>query len=134
MDPTATGLTEDATDYQGSTQAYKSSVNLFALPQTDVSTVKSGEFQPFFSVVSTKENYNPLEFIVVTESSSYIDLLESPLALTCAVFRQNGSKCLATDIVAPSNLFFHTMFSNVEIYLNGKLIFQQNNYLLQLFD
>ena len=128
MDPTAPGLTEDPTVYHGSAQAFKSSVNLFSLPETDVSTVKSGEFQPFYSVISVKENYNPLEYIITTESSSYVDLLESCLALTCKIVRQNGEPCLAGDVVAPSNLFFHTMFSNLEIYLNGKLTNLRENY------
>ena len=120
MDVNAVNLTEDPTMYQGSTQAFRSAVNLFSLPETDVSTVKSGEYQPFFSQTSLKESFNPVEFVISTESSSYLDLLHSPLAITARIVRQDGSPCLATDKVAPCSLFFQAMFSNIEVYLNGK--------------
>lgn len=121
MDVNAPNLTEDPTMYTGSVQAFRSSVNLFSLPETDVSTLKSGEFQPFFPQVSLRENFNPLDFIITSESSSYIDLSESYLAITARIMRQDGAKCLPTDKVAPCNLFFHAMFSNAEVYLNGEL-------------
>lgn len=121
MDVNAANLTEDPTMYPGSTQAYRSSVNLFSLPETD-------EFQQ----VSLKENFNPLDFIISSESSSYIDLAESYLAITARIVRQDGAKCIATDKVAPCNLFFHAMFSNAEVYLNGESVISFNFNLVGL--
>ena len=130
MDVNASNLTEDPTTYHGSIEAFRSSVNLFTLPETDVSTLKSGELQPFFPQVSLKENFNPVDFIITSDNSSYIDLSESYLAITARIVRQDGAKCIATDKVAPCSLFFHAMFSNAEVYLNGMYLLLRSSSVL----
>jgi len=126
MDPNA-AFVETATVYPGSTQTLRSELNLFNLPGTDVSTLKSGELFPFYPQCSLKENYNPVEFVIQCETGSYIDFSDSTLAVTARIVRQDGTVCDATDKCAPSNLFFHTMFSNLEVYLNGVLVSDSSN-------
>ncbi|CAG7784858.1 unnamed protein product, partial [Allacma fusca] len=62
----------------------------------------------------------------------YYDPSDSFLALTCRIVKQDGTLCDDNDIVAPSNLFFQTMFSNLEIYLNGQLVSDSGNYYSQI--
>ena len=119
---------EQPTIYAGSAQYKRSELNLFELPPTDVSTLFSTEYTQCFPVVSIKENNNPLEFQTVSDQTGYLDIANSYVALTTRIVQQDGKKCDATDVVAPSNLFFQTMWSNLEVYINGQLIIDTSNY------
>ncbi|CAG7818404.1 unnamed protein product, partial [Allacma fusca] len=118
-----------ATVYEGSTESIRSELALFDLLPTDISTQLSSDFIQAFPLVSIKEDFNPLEFQITLDTSGYLDPLDSFISLTCRIVNQDGTLCdEARDLVAPCNLFFQTMFSNLEIYLNGQLISDTSNF------
>ncbi|CAG7729396.1 unnamed protein product [Allacma fusca] len=98
---TSSVFQEKPVAYAGSTQSLRSQLNLFSLPETDVSVQFSSDYSPCYPLVSVKDAYNPVEIY--------------------------GTNCDATDIVAPCSNFFHGFFSNLELYLNGTLITEFNN-------
>ena len=127
MDVNSSNLTETATILPGSAKSYRSNLNLFKLPNTDVSVLRSGEFQPFFPANSVRDTYSYVEFNIETESNSYIDFAESYLELTARIVLQDGTIMDTTDICAPCPLFFHAMFSNCEIWINQTLVSDSSN-------
>jgi len=124
-----TGLFEEApTVVEGSVQSIRSELSLFELPPTDISSLYSSDWTQCYPMVSLKEGYNPLEFLITTETSGYFDPSDSYLMVTARIVRQDGTLCDSTDVVTGSNLFFHTMFNNVEMYVNGSLVFDSGNF------
>ena len=119
---------EPSTMYEGSQKSIQSQLNLFVLPPTDVGTLFSGDYAQYFPTISIKENYNPLEFKISSDSNGYLDLKDSYLLLKCRIVLQDGKTCEESDIVAPDVLFFQIMFCNMELYLNRKLITDTSNF------
>ena len=113
--------------YEGSTLATRSELDLFSVPQTDVSTLFSSDYIQHFPLHSIKDNFNQVEFVVNTGMAGYMDLANSFLHVTCKIVQANGTSTLASQEVAPSNLFAHAMWSNVECWLNGVLVYDGNN-------
>ena len=116
-----------ATVYEGSQLATRSELALFDVPQTDVSTLFSSDYVQHFPLHSVSDNFNPLEFVLSTGTTGYMDLSSSFLLVSCKVVQANGQSTLGTHEVAPSNLFAHAMFSGLEVYLNNVLVFDSNN-------
>lgn len=107
-----------------SCECAKSELDLFALPPTQTS-IESGQWVHYKTVSSISEN-SPLEF-VISASDDYIDLSQTLLSLTIKVCKDDGSNCAAADNSAPVNNILHSMFSQVDVYLNQKLISPPNN-------
>ena len=69
----------------------------------------------------------PIEFTVSAENSNYIDLANSFLYVRASVTGSDGSD-LAKDVeIAPECNFLHTLWSQIDVYLNGLLVMQSNN-------
>jgi len=115
------------TIYDGSQRSLRSELDLFNLPKTDISCLYSSDYVQCFPLLSVKDSFNPLEFLITTETNGYVDLSDSFLHLVCRILKSDGTTCTSTDIVAPSNLFFQLMWSNLELYLNGQLIYDASN-------
>ena len=113
--------TEKGSVYTDSAKAIRSELNLFQLPPTDVSTQSSTEYVQCFPLTSLKEDYNPLEFSWILDT--YGSLNESLLNLGVKIVKKEGTACEAADLACLSNLFFHALFSNVQLYLNSELVF-----------
>ena len=113
---------EKATVYESSTQSVRSELMLFSLPPTDITTQYTSDYLQYYPITSLKQSYSPIEFAFSSEGNSYFDLANSYLYLTCRIVRQDGTPCQPSDDVAPCNLFFHNMFSNLQIWLNGTLV------------
>jgi len=119
---------EKPTAYAGSLQSTRSEINLFELPPTDITEPYVSQRVPYFPITSLKESYSPLEFIISSDGGGYIDLSNTKLSLLCRVVKSDGTLCTDTDIVAPSNLVFHNLFSNLEVWLNGVCISDSSNF------
>ena len=116
------------TVHEKSQESIRSELNIFSLPPTDVSSVTSSDFVQFYPRMTITDDFSPLEFVIQTEATSYLDLANSFLKLSCRVVQQNGAHCVATDKAAPCQLFFHAMWKSVEIYLNGQLISDSSGF------
>ena len=115
------------TMYEGSKLSLRSELSSMTVPSTDISCLYSSDYMQVYPLLSVREPNNPLEFLILADNNSYLDLSESYLHLTCRVKKADGSNCGATDLVAPANLFFHMIFKNLEVYMNGKCISDSQN-------
>jgi len=117
------------TVYEGSQISLRSELNLFELPPSDISTLFTSDYVQYFPLVSVKDQYSCVEFLITTETSGYVDPSDSFVAVSCRILQQDGEKISSTETikVAPSNLFFHAMWSNLEVYINGQLISDSSN-------
>ena len=112
------------TYYEGSKLSLRSELALTSLPPTDVSCLFSADYLPFYPILPIRDQFAPCEFVI--NSDSYLDLSESYLHLTCRIIKENGEDCASSDKVAASNLMFHLLWKNLDIYVNGKLVFDQS--------
>jgi hypothetical protein len=67
------------------------------------------------------------EFIIAGATDLYRDLNNSYVELKVKVVDAAGANLAATDAVAPTNLFLHSLFANVSINLCGKEITEKDS-------
>ena len=120
-------FSEKSTIYDGSAQYINSDLS-YDLPATDVSQARITAKVPYYPLTSLKEPYAPIEFMITPDQYGYIDLKNTQLSILARIVRQDGSSCDNTDIVAPTNLFFQSLFSQVEVYINGTLVMDSPFY------
>ena len=70
---------------------------------------------------------SPIEFDVSGTRDDYIDCANTMLYVKAKVTRADGTNLVATTEVGPTNLFLHSMFSQVDVSLNGMLITSSTN-------
>jgi hypothetical protein len=111
----------------GSTPSFRSELDIFSVKPTDVS-VQSSDFQQYYPLTSVKENENPLEFYVPGDNTHYLDLYSSYLYIQAKILKQNGADLAETELCAPGQLFFASMFQNCSVSLNGTNVFDSSNF------
>lgn len=97
----------------------KEELNLFSLPPTQTTIEKSSvvEYHP----ISTIKHTSPLEFFV-PGSQDYLDLSQTMLHVRGKVVRADDKDLEVGDLVGPTNLLLHSLFSRIDIMLEDKLI------------
>ena len=111
--------------HQGSCICSNSQLDLFSTPMTQVS-VESGawaEFNPVSAITDTM----PVEFNISGAGTSYIDLAHTQIMVRAQILNANGTPIDNTAHVTPCNLLLHSLFSEVDVHLNGTLISSSNN-------
>ena len=106
--------------------ATNSGLDLFTVPPVQNAFESGGwvEYHP----LSTLTYQAPIEFNVSGASEDYIDLVNTYIHVQCKVTRPDGQPLKEADKhVAPENLFLHTLFSEVEVALNGILVSTSTN-------
>ena len=103
----------------------KSEMMLFVTPptQNEISKSKYVETYP----VSSLTNNGPLEFHIPGNGEQYIDLARLQLHILCKITKFDGGDIDAGAKVAPVNLMLHSLFSQVSVLLNEKLISGSSN-------
>ena len=91
--------------------------------QTAVEKTYDVEYQPLTSI---RDNA-PIEFYVPASTEEYLDLNHSHLHVTCRIVGANGIACADDVAVAPINDVFNGLWSNVELFMNDRLISHSNN-------
>jgi len=110
---------------QGSYVCSSPQLDLFTTPMTQTS-IESGswaEFNPIGVISDTM----PIEFDINGAGTSYIDLSQTQLIVRAQLLKADGTAIDNTIHVAPCNLFLHSMFSEIDVKLNGTLITSSNN-------
>jgi hypothetical protein len=95
-------------------------LDIFSVPPTQDS-VEAGHFLSYRPISSISTNA-PIEFCVSNSGSDYLDVSQIFLHLKVKL-QQN----VATEDVGPVNNFMHSLFSQVDILLNGKTITPPSN-------
>ena len=69
----------------------------------------------------------PIEFLIPGSGDDYLDLANTMLHVQAKVTRANGDDLDLADPVGPVNIWLHSLFSQVDVYLNGTLVTPSTN-------
>lgn len=115
--------------HKNSPECTKSELDLFSVPPTQTSIVR-GEWVEYQPIANIKEG-NDIQFIVSGMADCLLDLSRSFLSLKVRVVTDAGENVKlgeGGDIpIAPTNLFMHSLFSQVDVALNNRTITPSNN-------
>lgn len=105
----------------------KSELDIFATPPTQ-NSIESGStfcYRPLSSLTGS----SPIEFIVPTSGDEYIDLAHTTIHITAKIVVDDVVPATEKADISPVNNWLHSMFSQVDIFLNQKCITPpSNNY------
>lgn len=106
---------------EGSCHCTKSELDIFSVKPTQTSILgyQDVEYKPTSSLVENA----PIEFHIPASGEEYIDLPHTMLYVQAKIVKSDDSLLTSTDkTIGPVNYFLHTLFSEVQIYLNNKLV------------
>ena len=111
--------------HEHSAECSLSPLEWFCIPPTQTAVEKTYgvDYQPLTSI----RDGAPIEFYIPASTEEYLDLKNTKLYVTCRIIKRTGAECADTDIVAPVNDLFNSLWSNVELFLNDRLISHSNN-------
>ena len=101
----------------------KSEVDLFRVPPTQQS-LERGRWIDYAPISSVQNPDNAITFLIAG-TDEYIDLSKTILTVTGNIMKKDGKTKLnggAQSNVAPVNNFLHSLFRQVDVYLNGKQV------------
>ena len=79
------------------------------------------------SGTSTHGLSGPIEFLIPGSGDDYLDLANTMLHVQVKVTRANGDDLDLADPVGSVNNWLHSLFSQVDVYLNGTLVTPSTN-------
>lgn len=108
----------------------KSELDLFTTPAIQT-TIESGSLQSYRTLTSLSNN-GPLEFVISGSSSDeYLDLgrvyLHVQARINVPIPLAQGSVAGVAPVVGPTNNWLHSIFSQVDVYMNQKCITPSSN-------
>jgi len=111
--------------HEQSCECTKSELDLFSVPPTQTSMEQGSwiEYHP----LTTVTDGSPIEFDIGASGEDYVDFANSMLYLRAKVTAADGTDLADDAAVNPVNLFLHSLFSQVDISLNGTLITASTN-------
>jgi hypothetical protein len=117
--------------HKDSKRCAQSELDLFEPPPTveQVEKTTCMAYRPSSAI----SNSSVIEFFIAGTGDEYIDLQETKLHLELVITKSDGtSHSFATDASklygpAPVNNFLHSLFSQVDVYFNDKLVSTSNN-------
>ena len=101
----------------------KSEVDLFRVPPTQQSLERGRWID--YAPLSSVENANSAITFLIAGTDEYIDLSKTILTVTGKITKKDGNTKLDGNDqsnVAPVNNFLHSLFRQVDVYLNGKQV------------
>jgi len=88
--------------------------------------MESGNWIEYHPLTSVADG-SPIEFEISGSGEDYIHFGNSMLYVQTKIVQPNGANLGAAANTAPVNLFLHSLFSQVDIQLNGTLITSSTN-------
>lgn len=104
----------------------KSELDLFTSTPIQLA-IDDSSFLEVHPVASLNDN-SSIEFYIGGSGDNYLDLAHSILHLQVNVKKKAGGNLENTDIVAPTNYFLNSLFSECSVFLNDKQVSSQVNY------
>jgi len=111
--------------HEQSCKCAKLELDLFSVPPTQTS-IEQGSWIEYHPITSLA-NGSPVEFDVNASGEDYINFANTLLYVRAKLTAMDGADLAADAAVGPVNLFLHSMFSQVDISLNGTLITSSTN-------
>ena len=108
-----------------SCECSKSEVDLFSIPPTQT-TIENGKWVEYFPLTNITDA-TPIQFHLQGSPDEYTDLSQSLLHLQVKVVNGDGTPLGDDAKVAPTSLFMHSLFSDVDMMLNDRLITPSTN-------
>ena len=102
-------------------ECIKSELDLFVVPPTQTS-VEHGYWEQK-GLMSTLTDQGPYEFVMSGTREDYIDLANTYLFIEEQITKAEGSALDVVSDVGPINLWMHSLFSDVNVSINKKLVF-----------
>ncbi len=97
-----------------------SSLDIFTVPPTQTSVV-NGAWSEFFPVSSINSDTAPIEFNI-NAGDEYLDMSSTILQVQAKITNADGTDLDDQTPVGPVNLLLHSIFSQVDVSLNGSLV------------
>ncbi len=107
--------------HEKSKQCGKTETDLFSIPPTQASLEK-GRWIDYHPLSSVENDDGPITFLAAG-TEDYVDLSKTILFVEGKVVKSDGKSDLdgnEQSSVAPVNNFLHSLFRQVDVYLNGK--------------
>ncbi|XP_018377657.1 PREDICTED: uncharacterized protein F54H12.2-like [Trachymyrmex cornetzi] len=112
-----------------SSECIKCELDFFSLPPTQTS-IESSQWIYYKPVTSLTDD-SPVEFVIPGHGEDYLDLTHTMLSLRIRVESERGesTSVIAADVakVGPVNHLLHSMFNQIDVYFNQKLLSPPNN-------
>lgn len=112
---------------QNTTLGQPAELSIFTLPANQVAIQKIyySECRP---VSSFQSDEAPIEIAVPGQGNEYIDLRRSRLYVKCRMVKSDGSKLAAAENTGIINLPLQSMWTQIDTYMNGKLVSLNTSY------
>ena len=102
-----------------SCECTKAELELFTVPPTNISMEKGGTIE--YLPISSVGDGSPIEFHI-SASDEYIDVGRTFLYVKAKIVKKDKSNLADDAQIGPINLWLHSLFSQVDLQLNGKLV------------
>ena len=108
--------------HPSSSRCDKGEVELFSIRSTQL-ILEKGRWIDYHAVSSVENDDGPITFLTAG-TEDYIDLSKTFLEMELKVTNSNGTALSGNGqlSVAPVNNFLHSLFKQIDIYLNGKQV------------
>ena len=105
--------------------AISSACDLFSLPSINHSATDGYfvEYRPSATLDANSDS--PIEFVVPGTDKAYIDLSHARLRVKAKITKEDGTALPSTTTLAPVNNFLHSLFSQLSVELNQKVVSSQ---------
>ncbi len=108
--------------HERSKRCDKTETNLFIIPPTQASLEK-GRWIDYHPLSSVENDDGPITFLAAG-TEDYVDLSKTILFVEGKVVKADGTNLSGDEQanIAPVNNFLHSLFKQVDVYLNGKQV------------
>lgn len=108
-----------------SCECVKSELDIFSVPPTQTS-IEHGQWVEHHPLATITDN-GPIEFSISGSGEDYLDLGNTFLYVRAQIVKADGTNLPEDAEVGPTNLWLHSLFSQVDVSLNEKLISPSTN-------
>ena len=112
--------------HEDSCECSKTELDLFLVPptQTAIESSQHIEHRP----LSSLSDGAPIEFAIMGSGDEYLDLSDTYMLVTVKINKTNGSVLVEADnAIGPVNNWIHSLFSQVDVTLNDRLVTPSTN-------
>ncbi|GFU58839.1 uncharacterized protein F54H12.2 [Trichonephila clavipes] len=98
----------------------------FIYSPTNSNSYRKGQWIQFHPIANVTDG-GPVEFLISGSGEDYLDLSQTQLYVKAKILKNDGKVLTDDDKIGPVNLFLHSLFSQVDISLNGRIVSSSNN-------